>query len=33
MRMMGGDGATKKSDACWCDDWKKSEPVKRMVFE
>ena len=29
----GGRWGHKDSNACWCDDWKKSEPVKRMVFE
>ena len=29
----GGRWGHKDSNACWCDDWKKSEPVKRLVFE
>ena len=33
MGVDGEDGATKDSDACWCDDWKESEPVGRLVFE
>ena len=33
MGLMGKMGPQRSQDACWCDDWKESEPVGMLVFE